>query len=909
MLPPRIRRALRLPLGPRRRVETETDDEIRFHLAARADALVATGLTRAEAEAEALRRFGALDRVRPQLLAAAKHREERLTMIELLDALRDDLRYAVRQLRRSPGFSAALALTFALGIGANATMFEILDRLLFRPPAFMPDASRVGRVYLRSPRRDGTERIDNNISYLRYTELRDHTRAFAQTAAVYQDDQRVIGMGNAAEAVSLGLVSASFWSMFDAPPAIGRYFTADEDRPPRGTNVVVLGYGYWQSRLGGDPKVIGRPLRVEGKMYTVIGVAPKGFHGIWATATAAYAPITAGGFDMLGNERYHLGHGMMWLEMIARLKPDATPEVANAELTRAFRQSQVDAAAASTSGSSPVTPQILAVTRSEFAPLPMDRGPKRSASAKVATWLAGVAVIVLLIACANVANLLIARGIRRRREIAVRVALGVGRGRLVAQLLTESVVIAVLGGVLGLALAHWRGGAIRRVLLPDVDWSFVPIFDPRVMLFTTGVVLFTGFLTGLAPAVHAVRADVNASLKAGEREGGGNRSRLRSGLLVAQAALSVVLLVGAALFVRSLHNVQKLDLGWDPDRLLHVRLELRGTGVTDEQERAIMQRALDRVRAMPGVSSASTLVSVPFWITWSDDVFVPGMDSSEHQRTYVINPVGDDYFRTMGTRLLRGRAVGSSDPRDGRKVAVISEAMGKLLWKRKDPIGQCFRIGADTAPCNEVVGIAENMKFGDLGDDESMQVYLPASQSRTTGGIVVRTPGDPRAIAQPLRRDVQPLLPGMGYASVKPLASVLDSVVRQWRLGATMFTIFGALALLLAAVGLYGVIAYDVAQRMREMGVRVALGAQAADIRRLVLWQGIRVTALGVTLGAIVAFATVRYVEKLLFDTPAHDPVAFGAAVGTILLVAVVASLIPARRATRVDPVVALRTE
>ena len=907
MLPPRIRRALRLPIG-RRRVEIETDEEIRFHLATRADALVATGLTRTDAEAEALRRFGALDEVRPQLLAAAKHREETLTMVERLTALRDDLRYALRQLRRAPAFSAALALTFALGIGANATMFEILDRLLFRPPAFMPDADRVGRIYLRQPRPDGTDRIDNNISYLRYTELRDHTRTFAQTAAVYQDAQRVVGLGEAAEAVAVGLVSASFWQMFDVQPVAGRFFTADEDRPPTGSAVVVLGYGYWQSRFGGDRRVVGRPLRVEGRMYTIIGVAPKGFHGIWAMTTAAYVPITAGAHDMLGNDRYHLEHNMTWLEMIARLKPEARPEAVNAELTRAYRQSRQDAAAARP-GATPITRQSLALTRGEFAPLPMDRGPKRSESAKVATWLAGVAAIVLLIACANVANLLIARGIRRRREIAVRVALGVGRGRLVAQLLTESIVVAVLGGVLGLALAHWGGGAIRRVLLPDVDWSFVPIFDSRVLLFTTAVVLFTGLLTGLAPAVHALRADVNASLKAGEREGGGQRTRVRSGLLVAQAALSVVLLIGAALFVRSLHNVQKVDLGWDPDRLLHLRLELRGTGVTDEQEKALMQRALDRVRAMPGVSSASTLVSVPFWMTWSEDVFVPGMDSSDRQRTYVMNPVGDDYFQTMGTRLLRGRAVSSSDLTDGPKVAVISEDMGKLLWKGKDPMGHCLRIGADTSPCREVVGIAEDMKFGDLGDDESMQMYVPATQSRTQGAIIVRTAGDARAMAEPLRREVQQLLPGLGYASVRPLTSVLDPVVRQWRLGATMFTIFGALALLLAAVGLYGVIAYDVAQRMREMGVRVALGAQSADIRRLVLWQGIRVTALGVALGVIVAFATVRYVEKLLFNTRAHDPVAFGVAVGTILAVAVLASLIPARRATRVDPVVALRTE
>ena len=303
------------------------------------------------------------------------------------------------------------------------------------------------------------------------------------------------------------------------------------------------------------------------------------------------------------------------------------------------------------------------------------------------------------------------------------------------------------------------------------------------------------------------------------------------------------------------------------------------------------------------------MVSVPFWMTWSDDVFVPGMDSSDHQRTYVLNPVGDDYFATMGTRLLRGRAVSSKDLPNAPKVAVISEAMGRLLWKGKDPLGQCVRIGADTAPCREIVGIAENIKFDDLGDDESMQVYLPATQGDMPGGLIARAAGDPRTLAEPLRREIQRMLPGYGYASVKSLTAVLDPVVRQWRLGATMFTIFGALALLLAAVGLYGVIAYDVAQRMREMGVRVALGAQAADIRWLVLWQGIRVTALGVALGVIVAFVTVRYVEKLLFDTPAHDPVAFGAAVGAILVVAVLASLIPARRATRVDPVVALRTE
>ena len=909
MLPPRIRRALRIPLAQRRRVEAETDDEIQFHLAMRADALVAQGFSREAAEAEALRRFGTLDEVRPQLLAAARHRQETLTMFERIDALRDDLRYTFRQLRRAPGFSAALALTFALGIGANATMFEIVDRLLLRPPAFLKESDRVGRVYLRRPNPDGTERIDNNISYLRYVEMRDKARAFDASAAIFQDE-RVVGTGTAAEILYVGLVSASFWPMFDASPVLGRYFTAEEDRTPSGTPVAVLAYGFWKSRFGGARDVLGTQLRIGGKQYTIIGVAPKGFHGVWAATTIAYVPITAAAFEMFGTERYYQEHNASWLEMIARLRPGVTREAADAELTRVFRQSRVDAAAAAQPERRTIRPDDLARTRGQLAPLLYDRGPKATASAKVATWLAGVAVIVLLIACANVANLLIARGIRRRREIAVRVALGISRGRLVTQLLTESVVVAVLGAALGLGLARWGGGALRRLLLPDVDWALVPVFDARVLLFTAGAAIATGLLTGLAPAVYALRADVNGSLKAGEREGGDRKARLRTTLLLVQAALSVLLLVGAGLFVRSLRNVQHVKLGWQPDRLLHIRLDVQGTKLTDEQRVSLNQRVLEHIRTLPGVAHASTTFSVPFWSTWSEDVIVPGMDSASRLRTYVVNPIADDYFATMGTRLLRGRAVGSADGAKSPYVAVISESMGKLLWKG-DPIGECFRLSADTTPCREVVGIAEDVVFGDLKDDQTLQLYVPTAQMRgaVSGRFIVRTSGDARPAAEPIRREVQRLLPGTGYANIRTLASVLDPVTRQWRLGATMFTIFGFVALVLAAVGLYGVIAYDIAQRMREMGLRVALGAQSADIRRLVLGQGMRVAAIGAALGTLAALIASRYVEALLFETPPRDPIAFAAAAGTILVVALVAALVPARRATRVDPVVALRSE
>jgi predicted permease len=914
VLPPRVRRALRIPLGRKSHVETETDDEIRFHIAMRTEDLVASGMSRDAAEAEALKKFGQLEAVRPQLLAAAKHREETLSMFQRFDAVRDDVRYAFRQLRRAPGFSAALAVTFALGIGANATMFEILDRLLFRPPAFMADAGRVGHIYLRRLRGDGTERVEAGMSYLRYAEMRDKTRAFAKTAAITEDHDEIIGTGTEAEAVNIGMVSASFWALFDARPALGRYFTPDEDRVPGTTKVTVLGYGYWQSRFGGDRNVLGKQVRIAGHQYTIIGVAPNGFQGTWATTTAAYIPITAGGVEILGTEDYYRDHGATWLEMIARLAPGVEPEEASAQLTNAYRESRRKDAAQNHDGQK-VEAKEMALTRGEFAPLQIDRGPRRSASAKVAVWLGGVAVVVLLIACANVANLLIARGLKRRREIAVRVALGVGRSRLVAHLLTESVLVATLGGALGLAVAHFGGGVLRRNLLPDVDWSLVPTFDARVLAFTAVAALFTGVLTGLAPAAHALRADVNSSLKSGER-GAAPRARIRTLLLVGQAALSVVLLVGASLFVRSLHNVQSIHYGWDPEHTLNVRLDLRGVDLTPAEEEALTERVVQRAKAMPGVLNASTMFSIPFWRSWTDDVFVPGMDSSDHQKTFIVNPVGDEFFPTMGTRILRGRAVSSRDLPNGPKVAVVSEAMGKLLWKGRDPIGQCFRLSADTAPCLEVVGIAENQVFGDLEDDDGLQLYLAVKQAlamgppgRGLGGVVVRTAGDPRRMMEPLHRDVQQLMPGMGYAQVRPLATGLTSAVRQWTLGATMFTVFGALALVLAAVGLYGVIAYDVAQRTRELGLRVALGAQSARISRLVLWQGLRVTMAGVAVGLVIAFVAVRYVEKLLFNTAARDPLAFGVATVTILVVAVIATWVPARRATRVDPVVALRSD
>ncbi len=891
-----VRKLFRL-IGRDEPVEQEVDAELEFHLEAEAARLVALGMHPDAAHQEARRRFGDLRFTREVLVTIDKQRRGQQRRAGWVEDLRQDLGYALRGFRRQPAFAALVIATLGLGIGANATMFGIVDRILFRPPAFLKDPALSDRVYLRYPDEDG-ERVDNNISYHRYRDLVAGARTLSGGAAFFEAD-RIVGVGDPAREMAVSLVSAGFWGMFDARPSLGRFFGEAEDRPPAGTAVAVLGYGYWQSAYGGDPSALGKSVFLGARPYTIIGVAPPGFEGLSLRKVSLYIPITAGAFDDAG-DRYVDRYGFSWLEILLRRRPGVSREAASTDLTQVLRQSL--------SAQPGAKPENVARSRVELAPVLHDRGPEPRGEARVALWLAGVAVVVLLIACANVANLLLARALRRRREIAVRLALGVAPGRLLRQLLTESTVLALLGGASGLLLAHYGGGVLRRALLSYVDWNATALFDRRILLFTVLSALLTSVLTGVLPALQAGRTQMTGALKAGGREGGHGTTRLRSGLLVVQAALSVMLLIGSGLFLRSLRKVGAVDLGYQPGQLLFVNTDFRGTKLAPGDRNALQQRMLERTRAFPGVLSATVTWATPYWTSDVEDVFVPGRGNVNSLGPLYLNRVSGDYFTTTGTPIVRGRALTEADRTPPAAAAVVSETMARKVWPGQDAIGQCLKQDADTMPCSQVVGIAKDVRWGSFGDEDRMQHYHPIPLDGR-GRLYVRTSGEPRRLAEPLRRELQALVPGTTFVTVQPLTMTLDPVFRPWRLGATMFTLFGGLALLVAAIGLYGVIAYNVTQRLHEMGVRVALGARTGNLIRLVVGEGIRVTLIGIVLGAAGAFVAGKLIASLLFGVPSYDPLTFGVVAILLLVVATAASLIPAWRASRVDPNLALRAE
>jgi predicted permease len=900
-----VQRLFRLDFRRPEDARADADDELCAVLDARVEYLVARGMTPEDARADAVRRMGGnLDDARRQLHHSAQLRERQMQLSERFDDLLSDVRYAARSLHREPLFSAFVVVTLALGIGANAAMFGIVDRLLLRGPEHVRDAGRVMRLYSTVRSRSGVDETTSRFGYVSYAIMRDEAHSFGGVAG-YQIREGTIGRGIGAQKVSTGSATASLFPLLGVRPVLGRFFTADEDLTSGAEHVAVLGYQIWQRLFGGSADVLGTSVLLGDESYMVIGVAPKGFTGAELGTVDIWTPFSLMGSRMSGN--WATSWSWDGIRVIARLEPGVTPAQAGADATAAHRHSY-------TGGDNAV-----AAARLTLAPLAFNDQGKEPAEFSVSRWLIGVATVVLLVACANIVNLLLARAARRRREIAVRLALGAGRSRLVRLLLVEGMLLAVCGGAAGLGIAYAMGQLVRRALLVNVEWTSSPV-DARVLTVAAIVALGTGLLVGLAPALQASSPNLTAALKLGGRDGGGRQSRLRTALTLVQAALSVVLLIGAGLFARSVRNVSTMELGVQADRVLAFPITL--PLARSDTSKALMDawlarragfygRVLERVRQLPEVDGASLAIGVPFRSFYGVGFSIPGRDSLPELRgrSPRIQAVGSDYFATVGTPIVRGRAFAPTEGAGAERVAIVSDHLARTLWPNEDAIGQCIVLRFRTAPCARIVGIAANTYTSDIAEEPGMQYYVPFEQAPFGGmaNLVIRPARDPRALVGTVRRALLDVDSTLAYLDIKTLRQVMDPQLRPWRLGATIFGLMGGLALLVAAVGLYSVVSYLVTQRTHEFGVRLALGARGGNIIGLIFRHSAGTASVGIGIGIVLALMGGRFVQPLLFRTTANDPVIIGTVAVTMMAVAILAGVIPALRARRVNPVEALR--
>ncbi|AHG87871.1 permease [Gemmatirosa kalamazoonensis] len=906
---PGLRRFFRLATR-RTDVARDVDAELAFHFEMTAAELERRGLSPQAARDEARRRFGDVDARRAELRRIDERHDRARRSTEWLQGLASDVRLGARTLRRSPGFAAVVVVTLALGIGANAMMFGIVDRLLLRPPAYLRDAGRTGRIFFTRTLDGSTDTYDN-VGYAFLRDIREGTRGAVDVVGV-STGEGIVGDGVSARTAHVGMASGELWSLFDARPALGRFFGPQDDRLPVGAPAAVLGYEYWRRELGGDPSVLGRPLRVGGGTFTVVGVAPKGFTGVGLRLVDVWVPLTAGSASSIGAE-FASRYNMSWFELVAMRRAGVSETRANALLTRAYVESLRRRIAVQPTARIAHVPLASLQPKAAMYSVLLDRGPKATDGARVAVWVAGVALIVLLVACANVANLLLARAVGREREVAVRVALGVGRARLTRQLLTEVALLAALGAVAGLLLARVGGAFVTRVLIPDIAFGDA-LADGRTLAVTAAIAMAAGLLASLAPSLRALRPDLVTRLRGGAREGGERHGRTRAALVLAQASLSAVLLVGAGLFVRSLRNAHAVDFGFEPARVLYASVQLRGERLDSVRTATLYARLAERAGELRDVETVGTTFELPYYRGFTTDrVRVPGRDSVTGNAEVHGNTVGLDYFRAMGTRVLRGRVWDPRTPAADTDAVVLSAALAKLVFGTDDVVGRCVIVAEnDPAPCRPIIGVVADVRRGDPRQPGVPGFYVPRPEVPRwfdMSGLVIRTRGDAAQQMLAVQRALQPLAPGAAYVSVHAMADLVAPELRPWMVGATLFSAFGALGLLVAVVGLYSVLAYDVAQRRRDIGVRLALGARAGDVLRLVVRRGVAFAAVGVATGVALALAAGRAMGALLFGVSPHDPTTIGVVAVVLVAAAVAASLVPGYRAARIDPATSLKGE
>jgi predicted permease len=811
----------------------------------------------------------------------------------MTDALQD-VRYAFRTLSRAPGFATAAVLTLALGIGANTAIFTALDHLILRS---LPVEHPEQLVNVVTSRPNG---INYNLSYPWFAALRDDNAVFSGVLA-HSPSPVTLTSGSAAERLEAGAISAGFFRTLALPLTLGRDFTTDEDQPGAARDVVVLGYGFWRRRFNADSGVLGRTIGLNGRPFTVVGVAARGFSGLTrGIEEQAWTPITLAGRTVTPD--FATRTRISWLNVVARLTADHTPERAT-EILTAFDQHQVELGQRDTTEHTKLLPAARGLTWavSEY-------------KEPLGILMAAVAM-VLLVACANVASLVLARASARRREIAIRVSLGAGPARLFRQLITESAVLALAGGVAGVALAVWLADAVPTL---RTSWG-EPLagaagLDARIVGFAALATAFTIIVFGLAPAIHVVKSDVVTGLKDGAAvRRPGRRIGLRDALVIGQVAVSLVLLTGAALFLRTLVGLASVSPGFDAQGVVLAGFDLEPRGYDLAQRQQFYGRLEQRLAALPGVMSATfaaTITPSPGGMNWGGVRFEGYTAAPNENAGFDVNRVGPRYFETLRIPVLHGRGFDERDRPGAPAVIVVNEGIARRYFRGENPIGRRIWDGPDaTAQSYEIVGVVAGGKYRGLRERDELMAYVPALRNAPWSATMIVRGGATAGVIEQLRRELRALDPLLPLVGTRTMRDHLEMATSRERLLAALATALGLLALALGAVGLFGLLSYAVARRTREFGVRVALGARPADVLGLVVREGLSRAGLGLALGAVAALLVTRVFRAMLYDVSPGDPLSFLAAGAVLGLVALGACLVPARRAARIEPMTALRTE